>query len=70
MMSGYLTGKSANVGGERRRYTVIEKPDGWCVSLNGMTTGAFPNRAAAATVARSLQHQADNLNHVYERKTH
>lgn len=70
MMSGYVTAGSANAGVKRRRYTVVEKSAGWCISLNGMTTGAFPSRAAAAKLARSLQHQADNLNHVQDRKAH
>ena len=46
-----------------RHYEVVARAGGWSIVLNGACTRPFRSRRAAERIARSLQKQADALNH-------
>lgn len=61
MMAGYCSGRHSPAVEGRRRYVVVPRADGWCVSVNGAHTHPFPDRKAAERIATTLQQQADRL---------
>lgn len=64
MMSGYVSDRSAFAPRPGARHYEVEPRDGgWCVAMNGCRTRPLPRRSAAARLARTLQAQADRLNH-------
>ena len=56
MMAGYCSDRHSPAADGSRRYTVVPRPGGWSVSVNGACTRPFAKRIAA-----TLQRQADAL---------
>lgn len=63
MMTGYVAHAYPRSRPVKRLYSVVEKPGGWCVSVNDACTRPFADRDAAARIAHRLQMQADALRH-------
>lgn len=63
MMTGYVAHAYPTLRPAKRLYSVVEKPGGWCVSVNGACTRPIADRDAAARIAHRLQMQADALHH-------
>ena len=63
MMSGYLDARHAAPAACPRRYCIVRRGDGWSISVGKAVTRPFRDRAAAERIARTLQRQADGLNH-------
>ncbi|QYF87237.1 hypothetical protein [Brevundimonas sp. PAMC22021] len=64
MMPGYVGDRPAFAPRPGyRHYEVESRNGGWCVVMNGCRTRPLPCRRAAMRLARTLQAQADCLNH-------
>ncbi len=61
MMAGYCSDRHSPAADGSRRYTVVPRPGGWSVSVNGACTRPFASKGAAQRIAATLQRQADAL---------